>query len=372
MPTTYFTPRPAIVFNLVLRGFEMKLILVTASLLFSALCFASNSNPSAVVFTELQNLAHQPKPKKPLGGSFAEGEKMLRAADPENEANIVFNSGGGSDSEKDPQNGFQLISICGFACLTPGATSEQIAHAAQMTQLANPTATAEAEPGTTHTTGQPTQTLAIPATSDVLNEQNKGYNEIALEFATRFNKQMLKRQFPKPKQPDHIAKMLLDSDLTINGVTIGKSNLYNSIGRFGTNTFHHEGDAGESIYVVCWKGADGTTLAFESGELGGRDQTILEGRVMASGTDYRFDKICKPSKKVDAKISLFGIHLGDSVADVEKKKGPATNDEDQQVIYRYEAQRKSGKKTADVLSKVELTSRDGKITQISAGKTETY
>ncbi len=306
---------------------------------------------TATIFTELQKLTSEPKSSRPLGGSFAEGEKMLRAANPENEANLVFNQRGQSaetaPSEKAAsEKTYQLISICGFACLSPGATSEQSAQAAV--------------------------TVAIPATSDALNEQNKGYNEIAQDFAARFNKQMLSRKFPDPKQPDHISKILPESELTINGVTIGKSNLYNSIGRFGTNAFHHEGDAGDSIYVVCWKGADGTKVAFESGELGGRDQTILEGRVLAAGADYRFEKYCKPSKKVDAKVALFGIHLGDAVTEVEKKNGVASVHEDERLIYRYEAERKHGKKKAVVVSEVEIAAKDNKVTQISVGKTETY
>lgn len=287
----------------------------------------------ATIFKALEAVATQPK--GPLGGSFADGEKMLRAADPEAEANLVYNA-----------KGFQLIKVCGFACFAPGATSDQQSQAIG--------------------------SLTLPATGDVINERNKGYNEIAQDFAAKFNQQMLQLKFPQPKSPASIAKALTDAELTMNGVTIGKSNLYNSIGRFGTNAFHHEGDAGDSIYVICWKGADGTTVAFESGELGGRDQTILEGRLLASGAEYRFDKFCKPSRKVDAKISLFGVHLGDSAIDIQKVKGAPTTREDDKLAYHYLTQKKHGKKSADVQSNVKFAFKDDKAIEISVGKTETY
>lgn len=260
----------------------------------------------AVVFTALE----QAQPKQPLGGSFADGEKMLRAGDPENEANIVFN-----------ERGLTKIVVCGFACIPPGVDAKEM----------------EGAKGPT-----------VPATSDTVNEKTKGYNEAAMDFASRFNKQMVVRKHPVAHGPQVIHKELSVKELTLNGVTIGKSNLYNAVGRFGTNMFHQESKDGTSLFVVCWKGDDGTTLAFESGDGGGRDQTITAAKILGSGVDYDYASVCKASKKVSAKLELAGIKLGDASADLEKKFGAPSDRATERMMWHYSLESKKSTVTNDV------------------------
>ena len=176
---------------------------------------------------------------------------------------------------------------------------------------------------------------------------------------------MISKQKPSAKGEETIQKPLNEEQLTVNGVTVGKSNLYNSIGRFGANAFHKSGDAGEALSYVCWKGDDGTTLAFESGESGGKDQTITEAYIFAEGNNYKFAKDCKTSKKVSAaQLTLMKLGLGDPVSDVEKKLGAPSHKEDQRDIWHHATEQKN--KT--VVSDVEVDYKNDKVTEIHVSK----
>lgn len=274
--------------------------------------------------------------KKPLGGSYEAGEKMLRAADPIADANEAAENGKGA-----------YVRVCGFACTAVGVED-----------------TAGADQGPT-----------IPGTSDAHTAASKGYNDAAYDYASKFNKQLMKRlaqdespsstmttpgssagAAPAPEATP-IAQALPDSALTLNGVVIGKSNLYNSVGKFGTNMFHKE-DGG--LYIVCWKGTDGTIVAFESDKAGGGpDQTITEGRLIAAGSEYKYSSQCKESKKVSSALSLNGMKLGDAMTDTSKTQ-------------HYSVEKKLGKKTSKIVSDVDVVAADGKITEISVGKSVTH
>jgi hypothetical protein len=167
---------------------------------------------------------------------------------------------------------------------------------------------------------------------------------------------------PPTATPEPIQKELSAKELTMSGVTIGKSNLYNAVGRFGTNMFKKE----DGVYVICWKGDDGTILAFESGASGGRDQTITGARLIAPGVEYKYATDCKPSKKVSSKLELLGVTLGDSMGDVEKKRGAPSGREDSRMMWHY----KSEAKKKSVKTDVEIASSEDKVNSISVDRVE--
>jgi hypothetical protein len=291
---------------------------------------APSATPSSSVMSKatVYSALEKAPAKTPLGGSFAEGEKLLRSADPENEANIVFN-----------ERGVSTISVCGFACLAPGIDAKE--------SVKGP---------------------SIPATSDALNELNKGYNEAATDFATRFNKQMIARKSPKAKGESPIHKELPAKELTVGGVTIGKSNLYNAVGFFGTNMFKKEKSGGDSLSIICWKGSDGTTLAFESGQGGGREQTVTGVRLFAAGLEYEYSAECKTSKKVSALLELAGMKLGESSADVEKKRGAPSDRGTDRMMWHYLHETKKKSVTTDV----EVSAPEEKVKSISVSRLQEH
>ena len=207
---------------------------------------------------------------------------------------------------------------------------------------------------------------SIPATGDTLNETNKGYNEAATDFAIRFNKQMVNRKNSKPKTQLGRAKELSLRELTLGGVTIGKSNLYNAVGFFGTNMFKQETSGGETVSVICWKGGDGTTLAFESGQAGGPDLKVTSIRLIGEGSKYQYAADCKSSKKVSSSIELAGLKLGDSASEAEKKRGDPS-DRGTNVI-KWQTVHASKKRS--VATDVEVALVEEKLASVSVSQVE--
>ncbi len=278
-----------------------------------------NELAGAPIFSAIEVVS----PKFPLGGSFAEGEKLLRSGDPVKEANIVFNARGAS-----------MITVCGFACLAPGVEGKEAA------------------------TG-PT----IPQTGDALSDANKGYNEAAMDFATRFNKQILARKSPAAVGESRIDKDLSVKERTIGNVTVGKSSLYNAVGFFGTNMFKKQSDGTSTI---CWQGSDGTLLAFESNVSGARDQVITGVRLFANAAEYKYAPDCKASKKVSAGLEVLGVRLGSSAADVEKKRGAPSDRSGDRMLWHYSTL--VSKKP--VTHEVEIATPGDKVTSISLDRNE--
>ena len=295
------------------------LLSLLISMAFAADTQAATSADEAPVFEVLE---HSTDKKTPLGGSFEQGEKNLRAANPEAEAVHVFG-----------HHGLTKVVVCGFACLAPGVDAKEFAGAEGPT---------------------------IPATSDAQSAKTKGYNEAAMDYATRFNKKMVALKSggePAPGAAAPINREFSSKELTVNGVVIGKSNLYNAVGKFGTNMFHKEG----AVSLACWKGDDGTYLEFKSDPANGaRDNSITDAKVIASGADYSASSTCKPSKKVSSSLQLLGISMSDSIADLEKKLGAPTEKTPSEMLWHYV----SGTPAKGAKSDVEVALANEKITSI--------
>ena len=51
-----------------------------------------------------------------------------------------------------------------------------------------------------------------------------------------------------------ITKIQPDSDLTVLGVTLGKTTMNEVKDKFKAKEIYHEGEAGASLYALCFKG----------------------------------------------------------------------------------------------------------------------
>ena len=160
-----------------------------------------------------------------------------------------------------------------------------------------------------------------------------------------------------------IRKELSAKELSIGGVQIGRSNLYNAVGFFGTNMLKKQVDG---VYTICWRGDDGVTLAFESGASGGHDQTITGVRLFAPSVEYKYSSDCKASKKVSAKLELLGVKLGDTAGDVEKKRASPSERATDKMIWHYSTEAKKKTITTDV----EITAPTEKVNSIVIDRIE--
>lgn len=286
----------------------------------------------AVLFASLAAMASEPTvypalekaaPRVPLGGSYADGEKMLREADAAAEADAAFESGHAG-----------YLRVCGFACTVVGIESADVdPHAASIT---------------------------VPATSDALSAANKGYNEAAMNFAKAFNVRMHERLASQSQASKPIQGTLTEKELTVNGVTVGKSNLYNATGKFGTNMFKkHDG----GFSSVCWKGDDGTLIVFESDKGGGPDQTITRARLLSEPSDYEFASDCKASKKVSAEsLELAGVRVG---APLKARTANPTEVSETAQTWKYETEKKNKKLSYDLEIKTGEKSEGSQVKAVS-------
>ncbi|MBC7426997.1 MAG: hypothetical protein H7336_00205 [Bacteriovorax sp.] len=171
---------------------------------------------------------------------------------------------------------------------------------------------------------------------------------------------------------DSIARKQPDSELTILGVTIGKTTLNEVKVKFKTKEIYHEGDAGESLYVVCLKISNGSTIAFESGELGGAEHKVISISVNSPQSPYRLNNICEKTSAIKEKMTLHKTSLGMSPDIVKRLTGKPSKQTADRIEYRYEMQEKTNKGNLDTLTTLTIEFKSSMSTQFTATKTETY
>ncbi len=133
---------------------------------------------------------------------------------------------------------------------------------------------------------------------------------------------------------DTINKKLSDKDLTIQGITIGKTTLNEVKEKFKSKEIYHQGDAGESLYVLCYKTSNGT-IAFESGEMGGAEHVIDAVSINGSGVPYHLNNICEKSSAFKGKLAIYGLSLGMSPDLIKTLKGKPTKMENDYLEYNF-------------------------------------
>jgi len=174
------------------------------------------------------------------------------------------------------------------------------------------------------------------------------------------------------KNVTQIEKQLSDQNLTIfKGITIAKSNLSDVKKTLGEAVITESGEAGSYLRKLCYFGDDGTTVLFESGELGGPKADLDTVKIFPS-LDKKQSKNCTNSKKINKDSAIiFGLKLDLSTKTVKKMLGKPSKEAKDRLIYYYHTVEKSKGETFDVCTTIELKIVKGKVTLIDFSKTET-
>jgi hypothetical protein len=170
---------------------------------------------------------------------------------------------------------------------------------------------------------------------------------------------------------DSINKKQPDSELTILGVTLGKTTLNQVKEKFKINEIYHEGDADTSLYAICLKSANGQTIAFESNEAGVAEPIVNSLSVNSSQSPYHLSKICEKTSIIKGKLTLYKTSLGMSPDIIKRLTGKPTKQSSDTIEYRYENKEKSEKGVVDIISNLIVEFKNSMSIQFTASKHET-
>lgn len=161
-----------------------------------------------------------------------------------------------------------------------------------------------------------------------------------------------------------------DRELTVLGVTLGKTTLNEVKDKFKAKDIYHEGDAAESLYVLCFIGPGNSTIAFESGEMGGSERVVHAVSINSSQNPYKLKQICQKTSMIKSKIALNGISLGMSPDIVKKLVGTPTKQDTNTIEYKYAIQTKTDAGQKDTTSDMIVEFKDSMSNKITASKME--
>lgn len=167
-----------------------------------------------------------------------------------------------------------------------------------------------------------------------------------------------------------IAKIQPDSELTVLGVIIGKTTMNEVKDKFKAKEIYHEGDAGESLYALCFKGPGNSTIAFESGEMGGNERVVHAVSINSAQNPYKLKQICQKTTVIKSKLALNGISLGMSPDIVKKLVGSPTKQDTNTIEYKYAIQIKTDAGQKDTISDMTVEFKDSMSNKITASKME--
>ncbi len=169
-----------------------------------------------------------------------------------------------------------------------------------------------------------------------------------------------------------IAKKQPDSELSILGFTIGKSTLGEVKSKFKSTDIYHQGDAGNSLYVLCYKSSNSSTIAFESGEMGGSAHIIDSISINSTKGPYHLNQICQKTTFIKNKFVINGISLGMSPDLVKRLKGKPGKESANSILYQFVVQEKNDKGQVDIISNLEMEFNQDIVSAIKASKMATY
>jgi len=137
----------------------------------------------------------------------------------------------------------------------------------------------------------------------------------------------------------------------------------------GEGTIQHQGDAGESIYWLCYRRAQQRFWVVSSGEMGGPDHLVTEIVEELTENDTETSADCAIIPEKFAPLVFDGkLHLGMSRAEVIAALGPPSKSEAAQVVYSHEGKLADG---FDETAWLILRFREDKLVSMRGGKTTT-
>ena len=111
----------------------------------------------------------------------------------------------------------------------------------------------------------------------------------------------------------------------------------------GEGTIQHQGDAGGSIYWLCYRRAQHRLWVVSSGEMGGQDRRVTEivEELTEKGTETSTDCAIIP-EKFSPVVFDSKLHLGMSRQEVITALGPPSKSEAAQIVYSHQGKLADG------------------------------
>lgn len=137
----------------------------------------------------------------------------------------------------------------------------------------------------------------------------------------------------------------------------------------GEGTIQHQGDAGDSIYWLCYRRAQHRLWVVSSGEMGGPDHLVTEIVEELTEKDSETPTDCAVIPEKFAPLVFDGkLHLGMPRLEVVKALGPPSKSESAQMVYSHDGKRAGG---FDETAWLILRFREEKLVSMRGGKTTT-
>jgi len=137
----------------------------------------------------------------------------------------------------------------------------------------------------------------------------------------------------------------------------------------GDGTIQHQGDAGGSIYWLCYRRAQHRLWVVSGGEIGGLDHLVTEIVEELTEKDAGASADCAIIPEKFAPVVFDGkLHLGMSRSEVVTALGPPSKSEAAQIVYSHEGKLADG---FDETAWLILGFREDKLVSMRGGKTTT-
>ena len=137
----------------------------------------------------------------------------------------------------------------------------------------------------------------------------------------------------------------------------------------GEGTIQHQGDAGGSIYWLCYRRAQHRLWVVSSGEMGGPDHLVTEVVEELTEKDTETSADCAIIPEKFAPLVFDGkLHLGMPRLEVVKALGPPSKSDAAQIMYSHEGKVARG---FDETAWLILGFREDKLVSMRGGKTTT-
>ncbi|PIT02784.1 hypothetical protein TSA1_20020 [Bradyrhizobium nitroreducens] len=137
----------------------------------------------------------------------------------------------------------------------------------------------------------------------------------------------------------------------------------------GAGTIQHQGDAGDSIYWLCYRRAQHRLWVVSSGEMGGPDHRVTEIVEELTEKDAETPTDCAVIPEKFAPVVFDGkLHLGMSRSEVVTALGPPSKSEAAGMVYSHDGKLANG---FDETAWLILRFREDKLVSMRGGKTTT-
>ncbi|WP_441277056.1 hypothetical protein AB7783_05470 [Tardiphaga sp. 172_B4_N1_3] len=137
----------------------------------------------------------------------------------------------------------------------------------------------------------------------------------------------------------------------------------------GEGTIQHRGDAGDSIYWLCYRRAQHRLWVVSGGEIGGPDHLVTEIVEELTEKDAGASTDCGIIPEKFSPVIFDGeLHLGMSRQEVITALGPPSKSEAAQIVYSHEGKLADG---FDETAWLILRFRENKLVSMRGGKTTT-